>query len=449
MLNKLVQLNRGLSADVRKIISNLTWLFIDKLLQVGLSFLVGVWVARYLGPEQLGILNYATSFLAMFSPLAGLGLDGIVVRDIARDPANKNSTLGTAFFLQVVSGVLTFLLTVLVIFQIKADSTLTLWVVGILSAGTLFQAFNTIDLWFQSQTQSKFTVLAKRFAYIALTIIRIVLVQMHAPLVAFAGARLAEVMLAALGLVIVYRQQGEQFKNWQFSLDRVRSLLRDSWPLIIAGFSTYIYAGIDQVMLGQMATLKSVGIYSVAVRLSEFWNFIPGMLAQSILPTIARKHEESEAAFRASLQKLFDLMSISWFCVAVVVSLLSPWIISTLYGSAYANSAVVLSIYVWAQFGSNFGVARSLYMNVKNLLGLSLIISISSAILNIALNYFLIPLYQEIGATIATLITYFFAVIVTNFIFKDIREIVPFIFKSLVIPQAFIRLTQSFRARSS
>ena len=449
MLNRLIRFNRGLSTDLQKIISNLSWLFIDKLLQIGLSFLVGVWVARYLGPEQLGILNYAISFIALFSPLATLGLDGIVVRDIARDPVAKNVTLGTAFFLQVVSGILTFLLTLGVIFSIKADSTLTLWVVGILSAGTLFQAFNTIDLWFQSQTQSKFTVLAKRFAYIALTIARIVLIQMHAPLIAFALARLAEVALAALGLVLVYRKQGEQFKNWRFSLDRAGGLLHDSWPLIIAGFSTYIYAGIDQVMLGQMATLKSVGIYSVAVRLSEFWNFIPGVLAQSMLPALARKHEESEAAFMVSLQKFFDLMAIAWFGIAVVISLFSSWIISTLYGDAYTNAATVLSIYVWAQFGSNFGVARSLYMNIKNLFGLSLVISISSAALNIVLNYFMIPLYQETGATVATLITYFFATILTNFIFKDLRVLTPILFKSLIIPQAFMRLIKSFQASSS
>ncbi len=425
------------------------WLFADRILQTGLSFFVGVWVARYLGPEQLGILNYAASFIALLSPLAGLGFDGIIVRDIARDPSSKNTILGTAFSLLLVSGTLTFLLSLVLIAHLQADSILAQWVVGILSAGTLFQAFNTIDLWFQSQTQSKYTVLAKRSAYIALTLVRIVLIQFHAPLIAFAWARLAEIALAAIGLAVVYRQQEGQIKDWKFSLERAGMLLKDSWPLIIAGFSTYIYAGIDQIMLGQMATLKSVGTYSVAVRLSEFWDFIPVILAQSALPALTRQHEESEAAFLSNLQKFFDLMAVIWFGIAVVISVLSPWIISTLYGTAYSGSASILTIYVWGQFGSNFGVARSLYMNIKNVLKLSIAISVSGAVLNIVLNLFLIPLYQELGAAIATLITYFFAVIFTNFIFRDLKPLVPILLKSLVIPQAFMRLIQNFKTTSS
>ena len=435
--------------NLQKILSNVSWLFADRILQTGLSFFVSVWVARYLGPEQLGVLNYAASFVALLSPLAGLGLDAIIVRDIAKEPSSKNRTLGTAFLLLLTSGTLTFLLSIVLILHLKADNTLAQWVVGILSAGTLFQAFNTVDLWFQSQTQAKYSVLAKRSAYVALTLIRIVLIQFHAPLIAFAWARLAEIALAAVGLAVVYRQQEGQIRDWRFSVHRAEMLLRDSWPLIIAGFSTSIYAGIDQIMLGQMATLKSVGTYSVAVRLSEFWDFIPVILAQSALPALARQHEESEAAFMSNLQKFFDLMAVIWFGIAVVVSVLSPWIISTLYGTAYAGSASILTIYVWGQFGSNFGVARNLYMNIKNVLKLSVAISVSGAALNILLNLFLIPLYQELGAAIATLITYFFAVIFTNFIFRDLKPLVPILLKSLVIPQAFMRLIEHFKPTSS
>lgn len=449
MFKKLLTFRHELSPTLQKIFSNTIWLFADRILQTGLSFFVSVWVARYLGPQQLGIFNYAASFIALLSPLAGLGLDAIVVRDIARDPSSKNKTLGTTFFLLLVSGSLTYLLSLILVVQFQADNVLTQWIVGILSAGTLFQAFNTIDLWFQSQTQSKYTVLAKRSAYIALTLTRIALIQFHAPLLAFAWARLAEIALAAIGLVVVYRQQEGHIKDWKFSLDRAGMLLKDSWPLVIAGFSTYVYAGIDQVMLGQMVTLKSVGTYSVAVRLSEFWDFIPMILAQSALPALTRQYEESEAGFMSSLQKFFDLMAVIWFGIAVVISVLSPWIISTLYGSAYADSASILTIYVWGQFGSNFGVARSLYMNIKNIFKLSLIISLSGAVLNILLNLFLIPLYQGIGAATATLITYFFAAICTNFIFRDLNALVPILLKSLVIPQALRRLIKGLKTMSS
>ena len=112
MLNKL-------SPGLRQVIGNTAWLFSEKILQLGLGLLVGVWVARYLGPEKFGLFNYAITFVAMFSPFANLGLDGIVVRDVARDPSNKDETLGTAFALKLIGGIVTLILAVGTIFLLN------------------------------------------------------------------------------------------------------------------------------------------------------------------------------------------------------------------------------------------------------------------------------------------------------------------------------------------
>ena len=72
-----------------KILDNIGWLFFDKVLRMGVGLLVGVWVARYLGPEKYGLFNFAAAFVGMFIAVSGLGLQSIVVRDIVRDPAVK------------------------------------------------------------------------------------------------------------------------------------------------------------------------------------------------------------------------------------------------------------------------------------------------------------------------------------------------------------------------
>lgn len=150
---------------LQKILANTGWLFVDKILRMGVGLLVGVWVARYLGPEQFGLYNYALSFVALFSAFATLGLDGIVVRDIVRDPSYKNEILGTAFILKLLGGISTLILAVGAVSLLRPHDNLTRWLVGIIAAGTIFQAFDVIDFWFQSQVQSKYTVYAKNVAF--------------------------------------------------------------------------------------------------------------------------------------------------------------------------------------------------------------------------------------------------------------------------------------------
>jgi PST family polysaccharide transporter len=161
MLDKLNAVSQRLGPGLRQVLGNLAWLLTDQILQMALGLLVGVWVARYLGPEQFGILNYAIAFVSLFSSVATMGLGTLVVRDIARNPDCKEETLGTAFAIQFVGGIITLLLTVTVISVLNPNDSLTRWLVGIIAAGTIFQSFETINFWFQSQVQSKYTIVAK------------------------------------------------------------------------------------------------------------------------------------------------------------------------------------------------------------------------------------------------------------------------------------------------
>jgi O-antigen/teichoic acid export membrane protein len=94
--------------ELVKIIDNIGWLFFDKTLRMGVGLFVGVWVTRYLGPEQFGLFNFATAFTALFGAVATLGLQGIVVRDIVNDPSCKEETLGTAALLHLIGGTLAY-----------------------------------------------------------------------------------------------------------------------------------------------------------------------------------------------------------------------------------------------------------------------------------------------------------------------------------------------------
>ncbi len=228
MINKLATVTQKFSPSRRKIIANSAWLLADKILRLGSALFVGVWVARYLGPEQFGLFNYAVAFVSLFGTLATLGLDSIIVRDIVREPSCKDEILGTAFVLKLISGIATLLLTIGTISLLRPNDNLTRWLVAIMAAGLILQSFDIIDFWFQSQVQSKYTVYARNTAFVSISIVKVALIQMRAPLIAFAWAGLAETALSAVGLVILYHVNRDFVKAWRYSFARAKVLLKYS-----------------------------------------------------------------------------------------------------------------------------------------------------------------------------------------------------------------------------
>jgi len=440
MLDKLTAASQKLGPGLRQVLVNLAWLFTDQILQMGLGLVVGLWVARYLGPVQFGLLNYAIAFVSVFSSVATMGLGSIIIRDIARNPDCKNETLGTAFGLQFTGGCITLLLTVAVISLFKPDEGLTRWLVGIIAAGTIFQAFEAINFWFQSQVQSKYTVLAKNSVSFLVAAVRIGLVTIKAPLLAFACIRLAEVAIVGMAYVYFYQLTGNKIKDWQFSWARGKELLRESWPIMLSGLAVYLYSKTDQLMLGAMNKNAELGYYAAAVKISEICDFLPMIVSASIFPKLANLRERNYEEYLSKFQIYCDTMMLFWLGVAIPISLLSPWIVHLLYGEKYAKSAAVLAIYVWAQFGSNFGVARNTYFTIEGQLRYSLYLTVVGSILNVGLNLWLIPKYGAFGATAATLITYFYVIILVNFMIKELRPFGKLIWRSLNLYKAASRL---------
>ena len=444
MLDKILAVTQKLGPGLRQVISNTAWLFADKILQMGLSLVIGVWVTRYLGPTQFGTLTYAMTFVSMFGAITSLGgLGGLVVRDIALDPACKDESLGTAFVLQVMSGILTVLLAVGTVSLLNPQETLTHWLVGILAAATIFSAFNTtIDFWFQSQLQSKYAAFTKNSAYVFMCAVRLVLIQIKAQLIMFAWSSFVETALAGVGLAVVYRRNGNLLQAWRFSLRRAKELLQECWPLILSGFAVYIYADIDQLMLGSMLkdNKAEVGFYAAAIKISRLLDMFPMIIASSLLPKLSQLRDKKPDEYFKKIQTYFDISTAFWLATAIPISILSPYIIHAIYGENFTAAIPILSLYVWSQFNSLWGVARSTVLNIEKKLHLTPIFTVTGAFINIGLNYILIPYYGAMGATIATIITYIIVIFLMNFIIKDLNFVGLLILRSFNFYAAFSRL---------
>jgi polysaccharide transporter, PST family len=392
-------------SDSCTILSNLGWLFTDRIIRMGLGLLVGVWVARYLGVQQFGVLNYAIAFVAIFSSFSTLGLDVVVIRSIVREPEKRMQILGTTFWLKLFGGVSALVLAVGCIAIVHHDDQLTISLVAILSSIGIFQVFDTIDLWFQSQVQSKYTVLAKNIAFVIVTLIKIIFIKTKAPLIAFAWLSLGEVGLGAIGLMICYKIKGYSPWLWPLSFPLVKTLLNESWPLILAGISTVIYMRIDQIMIGEMIGNKALGIYSAATRISEIWYFIPIAISSSVNPSIFAAKEKSETLYYQKIENLLRILMLISIVIAIPMSFMSSTLISVLFGNSYAQAGKILAIHIWSSFFVFMGIGISTWFAAEGLIKFELRNTLFGLIINVFLNLFLIPAYAGVGAALATVIS--------------------------------------------
>jgi len=423
--------------ELLEVLDNSGWMLGDKIISQTVGLFVGLWLARYLGPQLFGDFSYAMALVLIFTPFATLALDDIAIRRMVQEPSCRDEALGTSFILMLAGGVFAFGLAMTAIFWARPDDRLMHWFVAILATGTVIQAFIAIEFWFESQLQWKFSAFAKTSAFLLLSFVKIGLILQGAPLIAFAWAILAETILGSIGLLIVYRLRGHSIQAWRFSQNMAKSLLRDSWPLICSTLLTLIYLRIDQVMIGNMIGSEKLGNYSVAVRISEVWYFIPLVICSSVFPAVVRAEAVSEDLYYAHLQRLYCLMAFLSYAVALPFSFFSNKIIQLLFSSAYTEAGPLLAILVWTGLFTSLGAARNVFIISKNRTRINLLSIGLGCLLNILLNLLLIPQYGAMGAVIATFISYWFTVHGSCFLFPSLRKTGWMITKAIFYPKVW------------
>lgn len=409
--------------NLLKIVDNIGWLLMDKILRMGIGLLLGVWIARYLGPEQFGQINFATAFVGLFSAIAGLGLQSIVIRDIVNDPDNANLTLGTAGILHSIGGLLSFILALGFIAYLRPDDVIARSIVAILGSAMLFKFSDVAVYWFESQVQSKYIVWVQNCSLLIFAVVKIGLILNMSSLTAFVWTIMGEALLVAILMLLTLGIHGKVLRQFRFTLTRAKELLNDSWPLLLSSFAIMIYMKIDQIMLGQLVGDEAVGVYSAAVRISEVWYFLPMMISTSVFPSILEAKKKSEELYYQRLQSLFDLMTLISIPVAIAMTVLSSLLIEALYGHAYHDAAIVLAIHIWASVFVFLGVASSNWYLLENLQKLMFIRTAISSVVNIGLNYLLIPKYGIIGASVATVITQSLGTLIYDNFRKDTKKL--------------------------
>lgn len=391
---------------------NLGWLVFDRVFRLGVSFVVTLWLARYLAPELFGVYNYAIAFTALFSVVATFGLQSVVVQYLVDKPDQQNFTLASAFAIQLAGGVIAFILSVLVAFNLVGSEPSVLVAVLLLSTINLFRFSDTVRYYFESRVQSKRIVVTENLVFMLIVLLRIAMILLELPLIYFVALLVLEGVLTTLAFFCLFGTQ--KLKALRFDNSNFLSMLKVAWLLALSVGAAMLYMRVDQIMLASLLNQEAVGIYSAAVRISEIWYVFPTVIVGSVFPRIIRELRIDAARANRALDVLLTSFSIVSISVGLLVGSYSTEIIVFLFGEDYRASASVLSIHVWSSVFVFSGILGSRWLVAMDMQKVLLVSTLIGVVANIAMNYLMIPVYGVEGAAWATLVAQFMSAILVN-----------------------------------
>lgn len=418
-----------------RVLSNTAYLGVARIAQLLTSFTIGVSVARYLGPADAGALAYSVSFVALFSSAAALGLDSIVIRDLAaKDSAGigTDEILSSAFVLRLLASPAVFLITVAASLMVDHDTQMRLLIV-IVASGVIFQPLSVIDLYFQSRVQSKYVVYAQLTALAVVSIARVVLIQFKAPLMAFATVTVAETGLWMCGLAYVYRRHRGPLPKLSASKQVAWRLLQQAWPLALTGVLTSIYINVDRVLIKHLLGNASAGKYAVVVNISTALYFVPIAFGQSVYPSLIESRRDPKL-YALHLQQAFDTLLWLGVAIALPVSIVAEPLMRLLYGAPYEGSGAALTIVIWSAVFTFLGLVTSYWLVAENLQRIYPVRIFASLCTCVVLNLVLVPRWGIRGAAVATVFAQFVASTVVYAFNKKTRIMIAMQLKALALP---------------
>ena len=402
--------------------ANFGWLVVDKVVRLTLGVLVGMWVARYLGPADYGIMNYGLALAGLAAVVPALGLDLVVRRQLVREPAQAGQILGTTFYLRLVVALLVYGLLVGSAHFLEPNPTARV-AIAMAGASVLLQPVLAIDLWFQSQLLSKYTVVAQSITFFLSSAVRVWLILRGAGLTAFLYVLAGETLLLSTLLLAVYLRARQRIAGWRWDRSAAQNLLQQSWPLALSAIATLVYVKVDQVMLRAISGPAETGVYTAASRLMEILHTLPIMLAASFSPELVRARSKDPQAYEHAMRRFFNVAAgASWLATLTTVAL-ARWLVPLAFGPAYARASDMLMILAFSLPMIAMGVARQEYLLNEGWLRFQLCTTLLGAGLNVALNLWAIPRWGGMGAAAVTLASHLVADLVTSSAWKPARTV--------------------------
>ncbi|WP_412498676.1 flippase [Shewanella indica] len=405
------------------VIRNSFWFILSKLNSLISGVVFFILLARFYPKEVIGEFTYSLTIIAVFSIFVGFGLNTSIVKYFSRGEVSSSALIK---FVIVVQTILALVSVCIIYFSYSNGFILT-----VLSFSLLFKSSEIFKTYFDSKLNSKAYFKLELVLYSLMILLKVLLAFLMIDILYIALVLVLESFFILLLLYFVYRKDGKvsgyKLPDWE----TYKELILDSLPVLLTGSIFILLTKIDQIMVYNMLGVTDQAEYALASKLSEGWYFIPLGIVTSYYAVLAKNvNNELYYEYFSDACVKVNLVTIP---VALFVSFFSVYIVSLIYGGEYINAASVLVVNIWN--GVIIGLSSITFRHfiLMNLRRYSLIRAMIGLILNVLLNYILIPLYGILGAAIATLTSQFIALFLSNLLWEKTRIIFIIQVKSLFL----------------
>jgi O-antigen/teichoic acid export membrane protein len=423
-------------------INNSIFLFLDQILKMTFGFIVGIYMARQNGPDYYGTFGYVLAISTLFTSFSGFGIESIVVRDLLKPRLNLTQYLQTAFWIKTLGGFISLLMSFFIFSIFNLESPKTQILIYIYISISMLQGFEILDLYLQSKTQTILIIKRKLIFYLFSFIIKLILIKNNVVIEwLVASYFIDQLLISVMYYFMIKKVIHPKFNfNFFFKHKLAKNIISKSWPLMFSSFVIIIYMKIDQVMLKFYSNISEVAFYSAALKLSEIWYIIPSIFSIVIFPNLIKARHHNIETFNNLITKCYSFFLWTAIFISICMSFFSKFTIIFIYGNSFLPSVDILLVHIWTSIFVFLGVLSSKYFIIQNLQIYSLYRTFAGALLNIILNFILIPKYGGIGAAYATLVSQFMASYMFNVFTSKTRENFFLQTRSLILP--FTRLNK-------
>lgn len=385
------------------VFKNSFWLFLGQGIGKLFKFFVIMAAARILGPTDFGAFNYLFSIVALFFIFSDWGVGALVIRDYQKESIDKEKYIRSAAGLKIILVTIAFLAVLfsLLFFHSPVFKANLILLAVFLVVSNLRDFIIYLFRAFQKMEKEFWLVLAENFS---LLVVGVSLLLIYKNIISLSLAYICSMVIsAALALIL--------FKNYFFYLkpewrkDYIKNLLINGAPIMFFGLLSFIFFATDQIILGKLRGTTEVGYYSIATKIILLINMVPCLLMTAIFPYLASQVGNVQKVIRIFRKALLGLIVLS-VLLAIIGAISSP-IIPLIVGSQYSPSVGLFRFFIWI-IVFMFPIALFDYiLFAYNKQWLNFWFTAVCAIINIILNFILIPRYGMFGAAAASIVAQF------------------------------------------
>jgi len=383
----------------QRILKNTFSLLFSGIISQAIGFVVIVYLARILNPDNFGKISFALAIITYFSLITNLGLPLLGTREIARDKKKINEYLGNILTMRLCLAFLSFGLLLLITYflnkPLEIKYLIILYGLGLIPSSLL------LDWVFQGLEKMEYIGLGRILSRLIYAALVLFFIKGQKQLLLIPCIAVISNLLVTGFLFFIFIKKFGKLKL-KFNIIFWKNLIRQALPLGISIVMIQIIYNIDMVMLGFMRTDIEVGYYSAAYKIILVLISIGAFYFDAIFPVVSNYYKTSLDSLKKLQSYTTKLMVSIAIPLGIGGTILARPIINLLYGPKYSEGIIAFQILIWVVvlIYINMIYARGMWACDKQNEFLKIVTF--QGLTNIGLNLFLIPSFGIVGAAIAT-----------------------------------------------